>query len=266
MMQRFETKYDLMQQCYQDIEIKRTGKAIMQYLVYISNKKHCYPAVETIAKALNVSVRTIQRHMRSLEQRGYITRKSRYYNHEQLTNEYVFNFGVTSIRENSTKPYPANQGESICKIEIIDSIMQHDNLRITEKALLTYLTHIANKAGFVWKNIGEIAKVLNISVAYVKTIISRLCKRGLLILMHFGRNSVIYAKVKILVKSMGTAIDESLVSEKNFPEPNILCNQDITLYDSDTVKDKGIWEWIKHVITRAKFISQRWLKTIFMYC
>ena len=126
MQYRFENKYDLLRQCYQDAEIKRSGKALMQYLVYISNKQHCVPAVNTIAAALSISKRTVQRHMRMLEQRGYIIRKSRYYNHEQLSNEYVFSFGVTTESVKSDKPYPANQGEPVRKVDIISSVMNKD--------------------------------------------------------------------------------------------------------------------------------------------
>ena len=178
-MYRFENKYDLMQHCYQDNEIKRTGKALMQYLVYISNKQHCFPAVETIAHALSVSTRTVQRHMRTLEERGYIIRKARYYNHEQLTNQYVFNFGVTTIKEKSTKPYPANQGPAVSKVAIIDSILA-SSLKITEKTILTYLTHICNKAGYVRNTLQKIAERLNISVLSVKAVIHTLIRKGLL--------------------------------------------------------------------------------------
>lgn len=93
-MQRFETKYDLLSTAYKDNNLKKGTIALLQYLVHKSNKEQCFPAVETIALALNVCKRTVQYNMRKLEKAGYIIRKDRWYNHQQLTNQYVFNLGI----------------------------------------------------------------------------------------------------------------------------------------------------------------------------
>ena len=96
-MQRFETKYDLLNVAYKDERLKKGTISLLQYLVHKSNKEKCFPAVETIAKALNVCKRTVQYNMRKLERTGYIIRKDRWYNHQQLTNQYVFNLGVNFL-------------------------------------------------------------------------------------------------------------------------------------------------------------------------
>ncbi len=89
-MQRFETKYDLLNAAYKDPELKKGTIALLQYLVHKSNREQCFPSVDTIAKALGVCRRTVQYNMRKLERAGYIIRKDRYYNHVQSTNQYVF--------------------------------------------------------------------------------------------------------------------------------------------------------------------------------
>ena len=93
-MQRFENKYDLLDAAYKDGTLKKGTIALLQYLVHKSNKEQCFPAVETIAKALGCCKRTVQYNMRKLERAGYVLRKDRWYNHQQLSNQYVFNFGV----------------------------------------------------------------------------------------------------------------------------------------------------------------------------
>lgn len=214
---RFETKYDLLRQCYQDTEIKRSGKALMQYLVYISNKQHCVPAVDTIAAALSVSRRTVQRHMRTLEQRGYIVRKSRYYNHEQLSNQYVFNFGVTTETAKSDRPYPANQGEPVRKVDMIRSVMDKGSkMHVTEKVCYIYLTHICNKAGYVRKSIQDIAKAASISVLYAKAIIYRLIRKGLLkgaSVLQIGKDFVLRARIGKLEDGRSGQIGQSKESQ-----------------------------------------------------
>ncbi len=215
MQYRFENKYDLLKQCYQDTEIKRSGKALMQYLVYISNKEHCVPAVDTIASALSISKRTVQRHMRTLEQRGYIIRKSRYYNHEQLTNQYIFNFGVTTETAKSDKPYPANQGKPVRKVDIIQSVM-NSSMHVTEKACYIYLTHICNKAGYVRKSLQDIAKAVSISFSYVKAVIYRMMRKGLLkgaSVVRAGKEFVLHARMDKLDHDMSEQQEELQVPE-----------------------------------------------------
>lgn len=236
---RFETKYDLLRQCYQDTEIKRSGKALMQYLVYISNKQHCVPAVDTIAAALSVSKRTVQRHMRTLEQRGYIVRKSRYYNHEQLSNQYVFNVGVTTETAKSDKPYPANQGEPVRKVDMIRSVMDKGNrMHVTEKVCYIYLTHICNKAGYVRKSIQDIAKAASISVSYAKAIIYRLIRKGLLkgaSVLRIGKDFVLRARMGRLEDDrFGQAEKIEQAKESRTAEDCHVSDVDAFIYSDDS--------------------------------
>ena len=96
-MQRFETKFDLLQEAYKDTGLKKGTIALLQYLVYKSNREECYVSVGTIAAALNVCVRTVQNNMRKLEKAGYVIRKDRWYDHQQLSNRYIFNLGICLI-------------------------------------------------------------------------------------------------------------------------------------------------------------------------
>lgn len=110
-MQRFETKFDLLQEAYKDTSLKKGTIALLQYLVYKSNREECYVSVGTIAAALNVCVRTVQNNMRKLEQAGYVIRKDRWYDHQQLSNRYIFNLGVTDEAEGEGTP--ADQAENV---------------------------------------------------------------------------------------------------------------------------------------------------------
>ena len=98
-MQRFETKFDLLQEAYKDTGLKKGTIALLQYLVYKSNREECFVSVGTIAAALNVCVRTVQNNMRKLEKAGYVIRKDRWYDHQQLSNRYIFNLGITEETE-----------------------------------------------------------------------------------------------------------------------------------------------------------------------
>lgn len=159
-MQRFETKYDLLNAAYKDSQLKKGTILLLQYLVHKSNKEQCFPAVDTIAAALSVCKRTVQYNMRKLEKAGYIIRKDRWYNHQQLSNQYIFNFGITQDTPRQTKftdkEYDAinqvsfnNPDRNIRKISDIQKIYKMD-LTNREKLLLIYLYHRANKKGIVY--------------------------------------------------------------------------------------------------------------------
>ncbi len=175
-MQRFETKYDLLNAAYKDFNLKKGTVALLQYLVHKSNKEQCFPAVETIASALGVCRRTVQYNMRKLEKAGYIIRKDRWYNHQQLTNQYVFNLGVTED-VHGIQRYSDAEKEMIAgcfnSIENTRDEMKQDGIQVEdnqgvinkaaeilriynmslsgrEKLLLIYLLHRADKKGLVY--------------------------------------------------------------------------------------------------------------------
>jgi DNA-binding MarR family transcriptional regulator len=156
--------------------LKKGTVALLQYLVHKSNKEQCFPAVETIASALGVCRRTVQYNMRKLEKAGYIIRKDRWYNHQQLTNQYVFNLGVTED-VHGTQRYSDAEKEMIAgcfnSIENTGNEMKEDGVQVEEnqgginkateilriynmslsgreKLLLIYLLHRADKKGLVY--------------------------------------------------------------------------------------------------------------------
>lgn len=128
-MQRFETKFDLLQEAYKDTGLKKGTIALLQYLVYKSNREECFVSVGTIAAALNVCVRTVQNNMRKLEKAGYVIRKDRWYDHQQLSNRYLFNLGITEETEGGRMPADKAQapGEGISE----------DNVQTPRKAEYT---------------------------------------------------------------------------------------------------------------------------------
>lgn len=193
-MQRFETKYDLLNAAYKDTQLKKGTILLLQYLVHKSNKEQCFPSVDTIAKALNVCRRTVQYNMRKLEKAGYIIRKDRWYNHQQLTNQYVFNLGVTQdvpgqklytdqeyeFLNNFSFNIPDKQ---IHKIEEIQKIYSME-LTAGEKLLLIYLYHRANKKGMVYDKPQAFMDAIGVRRNTFKRLLNMLRGKGLLKVKH----------------------------------------------------------------------------------
>lgn len=193
-MQRFETKYDLLNAAYKDAQLKKGTILLLQYLVHKSSKEQCFPSVDTIAKALNVCRRTVQYNMRKLEKAGYIIRKDRWYNHQQLTNQYVFNLGVTQdvpgqklytdqeyeFLNNFSFNIPDKQ---IHKIEEIQKIYSME-LTAGEKLLLIYLYHRANKKGMVYDKPQAFMNAIGVRRNTFKRLLNMLRNKGLLKVKH----------------------------------------------------------------------------------
>lgn len=196
-MERFETKYDLLNRVYEDTRLKRTTKALMQYLVAKSDERSCHSSVAAIAKAIRMSERTVQRHMRELEEYGYLVRKARFYRQEQLTNQYEFVLDVMDTHEPQLKrenksSYPAGISfkESIPdtqkeipfhKIEYIKSIAG-TGLSNKECLVLIYLVHKANQKGITYGSIKAASRNLHISRRLLWKIILELRIKGCLLL------------------------------------------------------------------------------------
>lgn len=193
-MQRFETKYDLLNAAYKDGQLKKGTILLLQYLVHKSNKEQCFPAVETMAKALNVCKRTVQYNMRKLEKAGYIIRKDRWYNHQQLTNQYVFNLGVTEdaprqmlytdqeydFLNDCSFNIPNKQMHKVSEIQKIYSM----ELTAGEKLLLIYLCHRANKKGMVYDTPQAFMDAIGVRRNTFKRLLNMLRSKGLLKVKH----------------------------------------------------------------------------------
>lgn len=194
-MQRFENKYDLLNAAYRDASLKKGAVLLLQYLVYKSNIRQCFPSVDTIARALNVCKRTVQYNMRKLEQAGYIIRESRWYNHQQLTNQYVFNFGViednadacadSSAFREALKEFAGERQQSVKKIEIISRIYNRD-LSAREKLLLIYLYHKANNQGIAYGMPSTFMAAIGVKEHTLNMLLRKLREKGL-ILIKRGR-------------------------------------------------------------------------------
>lgn len=189
-MQRFETKYDLLNAAYKDVSLKKGAVALFQYLVHKSNKEQCFPAVDTIAKALGVCRRTVQYNMRKLEDAGYIIRKDRWYNHQQLSNQYVFNIGIiedipgemlyTDEEYETLNGFSFNNPEKqIRKVNEIKKIYEM-KLNANEKLLLIYLYHRANKKGIAYDTPSAFMSALGIRKGALKRLFNGLRNKGLL--------------------------------------------------------------------------------------
>lgn len=199
-MERFETKYDLLNRVYGDTRLKRTTKALMQYLVAKSDERSCHPSVAAIAKTIGMSERTVQRHMRELEQYGYLVRKARFYRQEQLTNQYEFVLDVMDapepqLKRESKSGYPdgisfeesKEEAHPFNKIEYIKSIAG-TGLSNKECLVLIYLVHKADQKGITYGSIKTAGRNLHISQRLLWKIILELrAKRCLMLKNSKGR-------------------------------------------------------------------------------
>lgn len=195
-MERFETKYDLLNRVYGDTRLKRTTKALMQYLVAKSDERSCHPSVAAIAKTIRMSERTVQRHMRELEQYGYLVRKARFYRQEQLTNQYEFVLDIMDapepqIKRENKSSYPdgisfeesREEAHPFNKIEYIKSIAG-TGLSNKECLVLIYLVHKADQKGITYGSIKTAGRNLHISQRLLWKIILELRAKGCLMLKN----------------------------------------------------------------------------------
>lgn len=201
-MERFETKYDLLNRVYADTRLKRTSKALMQYLVIKSDERSCHPSVASIAASIRMSERTVQRHMRELEKYHYIACKSRFYRDEQLTNQYEFVLDVIDDGQQIENEKIGSiiekvQAEAFCKGNTNFSKMKYikniTKMRLSNKEhmLLIYLVHKANQSGIVYGSIIRICKELHMSQRLLWKIILELREQGYFMLkQHRGRIAV----------------------------------------------------------------------------
>ncbi len=189
-MNNIKTKYDLLNEVYQDQYLPKMAKTIMQYLVYKSDDKECFPSNDTIAAAVNCCRRYVQMNMRKLEKAGYVIRKARYYDHCQLTNKYCFNISLgdtikerTPICKEEKKIYNNffhNLKPIKCKkIQLLKLIYSSDLCK-TDKAVVVYFVNRANSAGCAYNRIDRVCKELNITNNVLREAIRRLRSRGLL--------------------------------------------------------------------------------------
>lgn len=229
-MQRFENKYDLLNAAYKDAGLKKGTIALLQYLVHKSNKEQCFPAVETIAAALNVCKRTVQYNMRKLEKAGYIIRKDRWYNHQQLSNKYVFNFGITDDQAGVCKYSDAekekiydflsdisdnqdNGKDEMCqdqnspeKINKATELLKIYNMSLSsrEKLLLIYLFHRANKKGMVYDIPAAFMDAIGVSTRTLMKLLKKLRSKNLIRI----RYAEISGKNMLLIKLTGNVWKE----------------------------------------------------------
>lgn len=232
-MQRFENKYDLLNAAYKDVNLKKGAIALLQYLVHKSNKEQCFPAIDTIAAALNVCKRTVQYNMRKLEKAGYIIRKDRWYNHQQLSNQYVFNFGIIEDIPGQMKftdqEYDTlnqvsfnNPDRNIRKISDIQKIYKMD-LTSREKLLLIYLYHRANKKGIVYDSIEVFMEAIGIRRRSLMHLLQSLRDKGLLKIKY----AIIHNQEYVIMQLTGEiyepeekAAEEEQIAQKDVADQN----------------------------------------------
>lgn len=280
-MQRFETKYDLLNAAYKDRQLKKGTILILQYLVHKSNKEQCFPAVETIAKALNVCRRTVQYNMRKLEKAGYIIRKDRWYNHQQLSNQYVFNLGVTEDAPGqmlyTDQEYdffndfsfniPDKQMHKVSEIQKIYSM----ELTAGEKLLLIYLCHRANKKGMVYDTPQAFMDAIGVRRNTFKRLLNMLRSKGLLKVKYTILRNQDYLIMQLTGNIYQLPEQEEKAAENEHeeaPERNPESGKDIQNQENHIIENSRTRKWqttrnsqIRILISRLKQSFQsKWRK------
>lgn len=247
-MERFETKYDLLNRAYADIRLKRTTKAVMQYLVIKSDHKSCHPSVETIAAAIKMSERTVQRHMRYLEQYGYIIRRSRYYRMEQLTNQYEFVLDVIDSNQEKAEAI----GKNMKKETVYNADLQpmqkskayyiqeavKTGLTARERLVFIYMIHKANKAGIAYGSLKLIAKQLHMSRRLLYKTLADLRKKGFLQIKGSGNLIIKIVPVDDWKKDYSES--ENISSGYEYPECKKVYPENRKKYWKDEVQEDHI--------------------------
>lgn len=269
-MQRFETKYDLLNAAYKDRQLKKGTILLLQYLVHKSNKEQCFPAVETIAKALNVCRRIVQYNMRKLEKAGYIIRKDRWYNHQQLTNQYVFNLGVTEdalgqmmytdqeydFFNDFTFNIPDKQIHKVSEIQKIYSM----ELTAGEKLLLIYLCHRANKKGMVYDTPQAFMDAIGVRKNTFKRLLNMLRSKGLLKVKHTILRNQDYLVMQLTGNMYQLSEKEEETAEnehKEVPERNPESGNNIQNLQNHIIKNSRTRKWQTVVNSQIRiFISK----------
>ncbi|MGN0438305.1 MAG: helix-turn-helix domain-containing protein [Lachnospiraceae bacterium] len=277
-MQRFETKYDLLKAAYKDDKLKKSTVALLQYLVHKSNKEQCFPAVETIAKAMNVCKRTVQYNMRKLEAAGYIIRKDRYYNHQQLSNQYIFNFGIVDEDNRTGKNLYSdyekeelneflfnnlgkNSAPDIEKSKEVIKIY-HMNLSKYEKLLLIYLLHKADKYAFVYEEMSTYMKAIGVCRATLVRLLNSLRNKGLILVQskRIGSHELITIKLTRIMYD-----DRKMESAQNTQNKYADQNQDMGDVCANMTKINNLhapWSLPENFIKYIRKLSGRFLNKI----
>ena len=223
-MERFETKYDLLNRVYADTRLKRTTKSLMQYLVAKSDDRSCHPSVAVIAAAIRMSERTVQRHIRELEKYRYLVCRSRFYRNEQLTNQYEFVLDVVDESDGEKHPGAGfdidifkemqEKNQNFIKMKYL-KYLSGTRLSNKECLVLIYFVHKADRDGIAYNNIKKISKELHLSVRLLWKILLELRKKQyLLIKSNAG---------KLIVK-----LTEPDVEGRLYPESKHVCPEYVT--------------------------------------
>lgn len=248
-MERFETKYDLLNRVYKDTRLKRTTKALMQYLVAKSDGLSCHPSVAVIAASIKMSERTVQRHMRQLEQYGYIRIKSRFYRQEQLTNQYEFVLDVVDAPElqynsrqerNTIKEQAEQFCREACKFNKMDYIRKLAKTGLSNKEclVLIYFVHKANQNGIAYGSIKSVCRELHISKRLLWQVILELRSKGYLMLKNRRENIIVKLLTIADVGTKDVVHDHADKMEILYPESRKVYNE-----NSDVVRHGRDARW-----------------------
>ena len=185
-------KYQITKMIIEDPRVTAAGKSVALFLCQLSDQKgYCYPAIETIALRTGLAKRTVQRQIKSLEEKGYLAVIPQYIFGEQATNKYYLTFPEHNICSGKNEgiwktwilqdPDFLNwinhqdlQSETEYKCRCIRQVFSLENRTARERLVLAYFLFAADKEAMAYFSAYELSDRLNIPYNAFESILNGL--------------------------------------------------------------------------------------------
>ena len=173
-------KYQITNMILEDPRVTAAGKSVALFLCQFSDQKgYSYPAIETIALRTGLAKRTVQRQIKSLEEKGYLAVIPQFVFGEQSTNKYYLTFPEHSIcsgkNESLWKTWILKdpdflewidcqevQPETEYKCRCIRKVFSLENRSARERLILAYFLFAADQEAMAYFSAYELSHRLNI--------------------------------------------------------------------------------------------------------
>lgn len=185
-------KYQITKMILEDSRVTAAGKSVALFLCQFSDQKgYCYPAIQTIALGTGLAKRTIQRQIKSLEEKGYLAIIPQFIFGEQATNKYYFTFPENNLcfgkSEGIYKAWILQdpdflnwighqdpQSETDYKCHCVRKVFSLDDRTARERLVLAYFLFAADKEAMAYFSAHELSVRLNIPYSAFENILVKL--------------------------------------------------------------------------------------------
>lgn len=191
-MKGIDMKYQITNMILEDPRVTAAGKSVALFLCQLSDQKgYSYPAIETIALKTGLAKRTVQRQIKSLEEKGYLAVIPQFIFGEQATNKYYLTFPEHSfcsgknegiwktwilkdpdfldwIDQQELKP------ETQYKCRCIRQVFTLEKSSARERLVLAYFLFAADQEAMAYFSTHELSERLNIPYSAFESILTGL--------------------------------------------------------------------------------------------